>query len=112
MSDATPHPPPDDQHSAEAGDAELIALTRAGDSTAYEVLYARHRQAAVACAKHYSSREADVDDLVAEGFANVLDTIRKGSGPTEFFRGYLLRAIRHSAFRSTRQQRRTVLTDI
>ncbi|MFJ8794541.1 sigma-70 family RNA polymerase sigma factor [Streptomyces sp. NPDC102462] len=111
MSDRTPHPP-DDQQSAEAGDAELIALTRAGDSAAYEVLYSRHRQAAVACARYYAPREADVDDLVAEGFANVLDTIRKGSGPTEFFRGYLMQAIRHSAFRTTRQQRRTVLTDM
>ncbi|WP_432144098.1 sigma-70 family RNA polymerase sigma factor [Streptomyces sp. bgisy084] len=108
MSDrpATPQPP------TEAGDAELIASVRAGNCAAYEVLYSRHRKAAAACARRFATREADVDDLVAEAFANVLDVLRKGAGPTEFFRAYLLRTIQHCAFRSSRQQRRTVLTDV
>ncbi|MGW8552608.1 sigma-70 family RNA polymerase sigma factor [Streptomyces tubercidicus] len=108
MSDrpATPQP------STKAGDAELIASVRAGNSAAYEVLYSRHHKAAAACARHFATREADVDDLVAEAFANVLDVLRKGAGPTEFFRAYLLRTIQHCAFRSARQQRRTVLTDV
>ncbi|MFI1301879.1 sigma-70 family RNA polymerase sigma factor [Streptomyces sioyaensis] len=108
MSDrpATPQP------SAEASDAELIALVRVGDSAAYEVLYSRHRKAAAACARRFASREADVDDLVAEALANVLDVLRKGAGPTEFFRAYLLRTIQHCAFRSAREQQRTVLTDV
>ncbi|MFC5253586.1 sigma-70 family RNA polymerase sigma factor [Streptomyces nigrescens] len=108
MSDrpATPHP------STEASDAKLIASVRAGDSAAYEVLYSRHRKAAAACARRFASREADVDDLVAEAFANVLAVLRKGAGPTEFYRAYLLRTIQHCAFRSTREQQRTVLTDV
>ncbi|MFE6738661.1 sigma-70 family RNA polymerase sigma factor [Streptomyces tubercidicus] len=108
MSDrpATPQP------STEASDAELIASVRAGNSAAYEVLYSRHRKAAAACARHFATREADVDDLVAEAFANVLDVLRKGAGPAEFFRAYLLRTIQHCAFRCSRQQRRTVLTDV
>ncbi|MEU9119119.1 sigma-70 family RNA polymerase sigma factor [Streptomyces sp. NPDC048506] len=108
MSDrpATPQP------SAEASDAELIASVRAGDSAAYQVLYSRHRMAAAVCARRFATREADVDDLVAEAFANVLDVLRKGAGPTEFFRAYLLRTIQHDAFRCSRQQRRTVLTDV
>lgn len=104
----TCHPHP----STEASDAQLIASVRAGDSAAYEVLYSRHRKAAAACARRFASREADVDDLVAEAFANVLDVLRKGAGPTEFYRAYLLRTIQHCAFRNAREQQRTVLTDV
>ncbi|MBQ0830110.1 sigma-70 family RNA polymerase sigma factor [Streptomyces tagetis] len=111
MSDSTAFPPPEPEESAEPGDARLIAAVREGDQAAYETLYARHRRAAVLCARQFATREADVDDLVAEAFANVLGAIRKGSGPTEFFRGYLVRTVRHCAFRVTRQQRRTILTD-
>ncbi|SCD30857.1 sigma-70 family RNA polymerase sigma factor [Streptomyces sp. PpalLS-921] len=111
MSDDTVFLPPESEETAEPSDARLISATREGDNTAYEKLYARHRGAAVRCAQQFASREADVDDLVAEAFANVLSAIRKGSGPTEFFRGYLVRTVRHCAFRVTRQQRRTTLTD-
>ncbi|MGC5364657.1 sigma-70 family RNA polymerase sigma factor [Streptomyces sp. DT24] len=111
MSNDTVFPPPESEETAEPSDARLISATREGDSTAYEMLYARHRRAAVRCARQFASREADVDDLVAEAFANVLSAIRKGSGPTEFFRGYLVRTVRHYAFRVTRQQRHTTLTD-
>ncbi|NEA19331.1 sigma-70 family RNA polymerase sigma factor [Streptomyces halstedii] len=111
MSDDTVFSPPESEETAEPSDTRLISATREGDNTAYETLYARHRAAAVRCARQFASREADVDDLVAEAFANVLSAIRKGSGPTDFFRGYLLRTVRHCAFRVTRQQRRTTLTD-
>ncbi|MGW8552633.1 sigma-70 family RNA polymerase sigma factor [Streptomyces tubercidicus] len=108
MSDrpATPQP------STEVSDAHLIASTRAGDCAAYEELYSRHRKAAAAYARRFASCEVDIDDLVAEAFTNVLHVIRKGAGPTEFFRAYLLRSIKHYAFRNARQQQRTVLTDV
>ncbi|WP_431999182.1 zf-HC2 domain-containing protein [Streptomyces sioyaensis] len=98
--------------SPEAGDAERIVSVRAGDTAAYEMLYSRHRKAATAYARHFAAREADVDDLVAEAFANVLDVLRKRTGPTEFFRAYLLRTMQHCAFRDAREQRRSVLTDV
>ncbi|MFE6738600.1 sigma-70 family RNA polymerase sigma factor [Streptomyces tubercidicus] len=108
MSDrpATPHP------TTKVSDAHLIASTRAGDCAAYEELYSRHRKAAAAYARRFASCEVDIDDLVAEAFTNVLNVLRKGAGPNEFFRAYLLRSIKHYACRNARQQQRTVLTDM
>ncbi|MGA5702262.1 sigma-70 family RNA polymerase sigma factor [Peterkaempfera bronchialis] len=94
------------------GDAELIARVRRGDTAAYERLYTRHRKAAQSAARRYAPRASDADDLVAEAFTSVLEAIRKGAGPREFFRAYLVRTIANYGFRTGKQQRRAVLTDV
>src|SRR5579875_3150026 len=88
-----------------SSDAELIAAARAGDGSAYGVLYERHRDAARRLAYHLTGRADDAEDAVAETFARVLAAIRRGSGPTEAFRPYLLAALRHVAADQRRGQR-------
>ncbi len=94
-----------------ATDAELIAAARSGDATAYGMLYERHSAAARRLARQVVRDQADVDDVVAETFARVLSAIKRGIGPTEAFRPYLLTAIRHIAIDVLRGQRHQVLTE-
>src|SRR5690606_8569257 len=74
-------------------DAELLDAVRAGEASAYAVLYERHRVAASRLARQLVTG-SDVGDLVSEGFTKVLVTLQGGGGPTESFRAYLLTAIR------------------
>ena len=94
-----------------ASDAELIAAARAGDAKAYGALYERHAEAAKRLARQIVRRPADVDDVVAETFAKVLSALRRGAGPSEAFRPYLLTAVRRVAFDHVRGQREQIPTD-
>src|SRR5215475_7886648 len=71
-----------------ASDARLIAAVRAGDPTAYGILYERHAASARRLASQIVKTPADADDVVAETFARVLYAIRGGNGPAEAFRPY------------------------
>jgi RNA polymerase sigma factor (sigma-70 family) len=90
-------------------DAELIAEVRGGATAAYETLYERHVAAANNLARQLARSQADADDLVAEAFMRVLDTLRAGKGPDAAFRAYLLTAVRHTAYDKTTKDRRVEL---
>ena len=53
-----------------------------------------------------SRSASDADDLVSEGFARVLASIDRGSGPEVAFRPYLLSTIRRLAYDRTNRERR------
>lgn len=74
-------------------DAELISQVRGGDVDAYGDLFSRHRGAAERLARQLV-QGADVDDLVSEAFAKVLNVLLGGGGPDVAFRAYLLTAVR------------------
>ena len=78
----------------DADDAKLLNLVRAGDIAAFEVLRQRHEQAARRLASELAGSAADVDELVAQTFAQVLSVTRIGGGPSDAFRPYLLTALR------------------
>ena len=78
-------------------DAELIKAVRAGDVSAFGVLYERHLVAATRAAGCLASTRAEREDLVAEAFTRVLRVLREGRGPNEEFRPYLLVAMRNIA---------------
>jgi RNA polymerase sigma factor (sigma-70 family) len=92
-------------------DAELIDAVRTGTVSAYGSLYERHVASAYNLARRLSRSPAEADDLVAEAFAKVLDTLRGGRGPDSAFRAYLLTALRHTAYDRTRRERRVELSD-
>ncbi len=75
------------------------------------MLYERHSAAARGLARQIVRDQADVDDVVAETFARVLSALKRGIGPTEAFRPYLLTAARRVAIDVLRGQRRQVLTE-
>jgi RNA polymerase sigma factor (sigma-70 family) len=97
--------------SSASSDAELIAAVRAGATDAYDVLYRRHRGAAQAVARQLTGCPAEVDDLVAEAFAKLLTRLRRGGGPDEAFRAYLLTVLRNLRYDRARHSRRFELTD-
>lgn len=92
-------------------DAELISAVRTGTLAAYGTLYERHVSAAYNLARQLARSSAEADDLVAEAFAKVLDTLRAGKGPDSAFRAYLLTALRHTAYDKTRKDRRVDLNE-
>jgi len=96
---------------AASSDAELIAAVRSGDADAYGILYERHGYAARRVARQITPSPADLDDVVAETFARVLAAIKRGGGPAEAFRPYLVTAARRVALDHVRGQRTQVPTN-
>ena len=74
-------------------DAELISRVRGGDVAAYGELFARHVEAAKRLGRQLV-RGPDIDDLVSDAFAKVLQVLQGGGGPDVAFRAYLLTAVR------------------
>ncbi|HET6627935.1 MAG TPA: sigma-70 family RNA polymerase sigma factor [Nocardioidaceae bacterium] len=74
-------------------DAELISRVRGGDVAAYGELFSRHVEAANRLGRQLA-RGPDVDDLVSEAFAKVLQVLQGGGGPDVAFRAYLLTSVR------------------
>jgi RNA polymerase sigma factor (sigma-70 family) len=92
------------------GDAELLTATKSGDTAAYGQLYERHQAAARSLARQLVRGPAEADDVVAEAFARVLDLLRRGGGPADGFRPYLLTAVRRVSYDWYRGERRQVAT--
>jgi RNA polymerase sigma-70 factor (ECF subfamily) len=70
------------------GDAQLVALTRAGDRGAFEALYRRHAAFALNLAVRIQGRLGDAEDVVHDAFLrahNLLDRLRDDAA----FRGWL-----------------------
>ncbi|MHC6222225.1 sigma-70 family RNA polymerase sigma factor [Arthrobacter sp. MMS24-S77] len=97
---------------AVASDRELIAMVRAGNAEAYEGLYTRHVSIASSVARKNVDNPSDADDVVAEAFQAVLQSLKSGGGPREFFRAYLLSAVTRLAHHTNRKARRTTPADI
>jgi len=91
-------------------DSELIAASRTGDRTAYAILYQRHAASAHRQARSLLRGQPEADDAVAEAFARVLAQLRRGAGPTDAFRAYLLTTVRRVAYDRFRVEQRQVVS--
>lgn len=87
-------------------DPHVIALVRQGDTSAFDILYRRHLQVAQYVARTQTDNQSDADDVVAEAFASILQSLTDGKGPNEFFRSYLLTVVRRTAHDRNRKARR------
>jgi DNA-directed RNA polymerase specialized sigma24 family protein len=74
-------------------DAKLLEQVRAGDTSAFGVLYERHVHAVRRLARELVISPAEADHLVAETFGLVHDVTQGGGGPADAFRPYLLAAL-------------------
>lgn len=77
-------------------DRVLSDAARAGELSAFQELYVRHRDVALRVARR-AVRLGDADDLVSESFAAVFAAMRNGYGPKDNFRAYLLSSMRRMA---------------
>jgi DNA-directed RNA polymerase specialized sigma24 family protein len=82
----------------DADDAQLLNLVRAGDAEAFATLQSRHETAARRLARHLVASPYEVDDVVAEAFAWVLDVTQRGSGPSNAVRPYVLTVLRRVCY--------------
>jgi RNA polymerase sigma factor (sigma-70 family) len=90
-------------------DATLIAAVRAGDTSAYGALYARHFHTARRQAAALGITGMERDDLVAESFTRLLRALRTGGGPEDDFRPYLLVTVRNTLIDWRRRDRAVTL---
>jgi RNA polymerase sigma factor (sigma-70 family) len=92
-------------------DSDLLRVIRSGDTEAFARLYERHATAARAMAAQLVRGPAEIDDVVSEAFAKVLDLLQRGGGPADAFRPYLLTAVRRAAYDRYRLEHRQLSTD-
>ncbi len=78
-------------------DAELLNQIRSGRPDCYSVLRARHEAAAACLADRLGLEPEQAASSVDAAFTLVLDAIKRGGGPTDAFRPYLLTAVRRVA---------------
>lgn len=88
-------------------DPKIMAMVRDGDRAAFDVLFQRHVAAAQFVARAQTDNIGDADDVVSEAFASIFQALTEGKGPDEFFRSYLLTAVRRIAHDRNRKARRT-----
>ena len=74
-------------------DGQLIDLVRNGDISAFDGLYERHVSVASKVARRNVDNQSDAEDVVAEAFQAVLQSLLAGKGPDTFFRAYLLSTV-------------------
>lgn len=82
---------------ASKSDAELIAAVATGDAVSYGTLQERHAPAARILARQVVAKPDDAEDVLSETFTRLGDLLRRGDGPAESLRPYLLTAIRRVA---------------
>ncbi|MEU9232494.1 RNA polymerase sigma factor [Streptomyces subrutilus] len=103
-------------HPAAPSDGELTRRLRRGygtgtaDAAVCDLLYRRHRRAALAYARTCCRTPQDAEDLVSEAFARTLQAVRSGAGPQGPWRAYLLAVVRHTAMQWRDGDGRTLLT--
>ncbi|WP_053387199.1 sigma-70 family RNA polymerase sigma factor [Leucobacter japonicus] len=77
-------------------DAELLDATRAGDTSAFSVLWERHSRAGLVAARHLGN-PSNADDVVSEAYLRIMELTLDGRGPRGSFRPYLYRTIQSIA---------------
>ena len=80
-----------------SSDAELIKAVRSGNAAAYATLHERHIAAARILARQLVPSTAEAEQVLSETFARLHGVLRRGDGPAEALRSFLLTAVRRVA---------------
>lgn len=97
---------------ADLDDRALIDAVRAGNLHAFGTLYERHVGVVRGLARRLCGNPTDADDVVADVFTNTLRAIKRGRGPQDDMRSYVLTSTRHTVIklRTRRDSGRAVPT--
>lgn len=95
----------------ENGDRTLLERLRAGEDAAFGELFSRHSAAVFRLALGLANDRSEADDLTAEAFFRVLQAIRRGAGPVDNVRGYLLIVVRRVAWEWSMRRRDVPVSD-
>lgn len=96
---------------ADAEDRALLERLRAGEDAAFGELFSRHSTAVFRLALGLVHDRGEAEDLTAEAFFRVLQAIRRGSGPVDSVRGYLLIVARRLAWEWSLRRRDVPVSD-
>ena len=95
------------QESHEVSDVELVARVRAGDETAFEELFNRHRRRVALIAGRFFRRREQIEEVVQESFTKAYFALDGFSGDQEMsFAGWLARIAFNSCYDELRRQKR------
>lgn len=99
-------------HDTDLTDGVLIDAVRAGNVRAFGTLYERHVGVVRGLARRLCGNSSDADDVVADVFTNTLRAIKRGRGPHDDMRSYVLTSTRHTVIklRTRRDSGRAVPT--
>ncbi|GAA3023920.1 sigma-70 family RNA polymerase sigma factor [Actinokineospora globicatena] len=92
-------------------DLALLQRLRSGDDAAFGELFSRHSDAVRRLALGLVADRAEAEDLAAEAFFRVLQAVRRGSGPVDNVRGYLLIVTRRVAWEWSARKRDVPVSD-
>jgi DNA-directed RNA polymerase specialized sigma24 family protein len=84
-------------HALPSSDAELIKAVASGNAAAYATLHERHVAAARILARQVAPDFAEAEEVLSETFARLRGVLRRGDGPAEALRPFLLTAVRRVA---------------
>ncbi|SDC77853.1 sigma-70 family RNA polymerase sigma factor [Actinokineospora iranica] len=100
-----------DPAAAAREDLALLRRLRSGEDAAFGELFSRHSDAVRRFALGLVSDRAEAEDLTAEAFFRVLQAVRRGSGPVDNVRGYLLIVARRVAWEWNGRKRDVPVSD-
>lgn len=92
-------------------DRALLERLRAGEDSAFGELFARHARAVRRLAFGLVQDRSEAEDLTAEAFFRVLQAIRRGAGPVDNVRAYLLIVARRVAWEWRARRRDVPVSD-
>lgn len=92
-------------------DQALLGRLRDGDDSAFGLLFSRHADAVRRFAMQQVRDAAEADDLTAEAFFRVLQAVRRGNGPTDHVRTYLLTVARRVSWEWSARRRDVPVED-
>ena len=85
-------------------DAQLVALAKAGELSAFEALVHRHERAAYSLARRMLQNEQDAEDVTQQAFLSALDHIAVFREEATF-KTWLLRIATHAALKVIRKRK-------
>ncbi|MDQ0378069.1 sigma-70 family RNA polymerase sigma factor [Amycolatopsis thermophila] len=100
-----------EQRSASEDEAALLGRLRAGEDAAFRELFELHASAVRRLARGLAADSSEAEDITAETFFRVLQALRRGNGPKEHIRAYLLTVARRVSWEWHGARRDVPVTD-
>ncbi len=92
---------------AERTDAQLVGLVLAGDETAFESLFDRHKRLVATIAVRYFRRPEQIEEVVQIAFAKIFTELKRFRGEHDLsFVGWIAKITVNSCFDVLRKQKR------
>ncbi|GAB3576061.1 hypothetical protein GCM10027445_39500 [Amycolatopsis endophytica] len=100
-----------EQRAASEDEAALLSRLRAGEDAAFRELFELHASAVRRLARGLAADASEAEDITAETFFRVLQALRRGNGPKEHIRAYLLTVARRVSWEWHGARRDVPVTD-